>query len=319
MPRYRFVVTSVSAEQSREVLDEFHSSYGHEVVVSIPKQRTEEAMIELLKGAHAAIAGGDPYGRPVLESCPDLKVISRVGVGYDTIDLKAARELGIRVTTTPGTNDRAVADQTFALMLALSRRLLVNYRNTRAGRWTRSIGNDVGGKTLGIIGLGAIGRNVARRGLGFDMKVLAYDVVPALEFVKQYGIELIPLEELLRRSDFVTMHLPLTPVTRHLIDEQRLRLMKPTAYLINTARGPLIDEPALVKALQEGWIAGAGLDVFEQEPPAGDNPLFKLENVVVSPHIAGTTDGSGRAMTAMALKNALLILEGKEPLYEVVE
>ena len=182
----------------------------------------------------------------------------------------------------------------------------------------RPVSADVGRKVLGVIGLGAIGREVALRGRGFDMQVLAYEIFPNLEFVDQHDIELTTLEDLLARSDYVTLHTPSTPDTYHLMNEQRLRLMKPTAYVVNTARGPLIDERALLKALKEGWIAGAGLDVFEKEPP-GASPFFDLDNVLVSPHIAGITDDACHAMAEMALENVVRVLDGKDPVYEVLE
>ena len=318
MSRYRIVVTSQAAFQSPDVFEEFRRSSRHDLVIAVPEKRTEEIMMELLESADAVIAGSDPLSRRVLEHCPGLKVISRPGVGYDAIDMKAARELGVRVATTPGTNERAVADHAFALILGLARAIVRHDRKTREGNWIRPVSADVGRKVLGIIGLGAIGRQVALRGRGFDMQVLAYEIFPNLEFVKEHGVELTTLEDLLRRADFVTLHTPSTPDTYHVMNEQRLRMMKSTAYLVNTARGPLIDERALLKALREGWIAGAGLDVFEKEPP-GDSPFFDLDNVIVSPHIAGITDDACRAMAEMALQSVVLVLDGKDPVFEVLE
>ena len=318
LSRYRIVVTSQAALQTADVFEDFRHTSQHEVVVAIPEKRTEEVMIQLLENADAVIAGSDPLSRSVLENCPRLKVISRPGVGYDAIDIKAARELGVRVATTPGTNERAVADHAFALILGLARALLRLDRETRQGSWKRPVSADVGRKVLGIIGLGAIGRQVALRGRGFDMQVLAHEIYPNLEFVKQHGVELTTLEDLLQRADFVSLHTPSTPDTYHLMNEERLRLMKPTAYLVNTARGPLIDEKALLKALKEGWIAGAGLDVFEKEPP-GASPFFDLDNVLVSPHIAGITDDACHAMAEMAIENVVRVLDGNDPVYEVLE
>ena len=318
MSRYRIVVTSQAAFQSPDVFEEFRRSSRHDLVIAVPEKRTEEIMMELLESADAVIAGSDPLSRRVLERCPRLKVISRPGVGYDAIDVKAARELGVRVATTPGTNERAVADHAFALILGLARAIVRHDRKTREGNWIRPVSADVGRKVLGIIGLGAIGRQVALRGRGFDMQVLAYEIFPNLEFVKEHGVELTTLEDLLRRADFVTLHTPSTPDTYHVMNEQRLRMMKSTAYLVNTARGPLIDERALLKALREGWIAGSGLDVFEKEPP-GDSPFFDLDNVIVSPHIAGITDDACRAMAEMALQSVVLVLDGKDPVFEVLE
>ena len=191
-------------------------------------------------------------------------------------------------------------------------------RMTRAD-WRRLAGADVAGATLGIIGLGRIGKNVARRAQGFEMRVLAYDTVQDPEFARQYGVRYVPLETLLAESDFVTIHTPLTPETRHLLNAERLRLMKPTAYLINTARGEIVDEAALAQALREGWIAGAALDVFAQEPP-WDSPLMALrdrDNVVFSPHIAGSSRGANAAMYRLAVEEVARVLSGQPARYAV--
>ncbi len=252
-----------------------------------------------------------------------LRIVAQYAVGYDNIDVECATKHGIYVTNTPGVLTEAVADLTWALILAAARRLVEADHYVRSGEWYRGgvawhpemmLGMDVHGKTLGIIGFGRIGRAVAQRAKGFNMKVLYYDVARAPEEVeKQLGATYVDLETLLRESDIVSIHVPLTPQTRHMIGERELRMMKPTAILVNTARGPVIDTEALVKALKEGWIAAAALDVFEQEPLPPDHPLTKLKNVVLAPHIGSATRETREKMACMVLENLLAFRDRKEP------
>ena len=273
---------------------------------------TEETLIELLKGVDGIIAAGHPFTRRVLYAVDRLKVISRTGAGFDTIDLEAAGERGIMVTNTPGANSDSVADFAMGLLLSLARQILQMDGAVRAGRWPIQLTMEVGGKALGIIGLGHIGKRLAKRALGFDMTILAYDPYPDTAFAVEHGITYLPLDELLTRSDFVSIHSPLSPETTGLISERELRLMKPTAYLINTARGPIVDEASLIKALREGWIAGAGLDVLSKEPP-GSSPLFSMEQVVLAPHVAGETEEAYARMGMWAAENVVKVFEGKRP------
>jgi phosphoglycerate dehydrogenase-like enzyme len=234
-------------------------------------------------------------------------------VGYDAIDVTAATRYGVAVTTTPGANDRTVADFAMTLILALARRLLDADRAVREGRWLRPPAVDLQGKTVGIVGMGAIGKHVARRAHGFECRLLAYDVVQDLEYAERYGVRYVPLEELLREADFVTLHAPLLASTQHLIGEPQLRMMKPSASLVNTARGPLVDEAALLRALREGWIASAGLDVFEEEPLPANHPLLELPNTIVSAHVAGISRESIQAMSRFACADVVAVLEGRQP------
>jgi D-3-phosphoglycerate dehydrogenase len=277
---------------------------------------TEEETIELLKGVAALIADGEPLTERVLQAARDLKIIARTGVGVDNIDLQAARERGIRVTVTPGMLDKAVADLTLGLLLCVARRICQSDKTIRRGQWERTIGLDLEGKTLGIIGLGSIGKQVAKRALAFDMQVVAYDPIEDHEFATIHGISYVDRDQLLEVSDFVSLHLPLTQETHGYIGERELRRMKPTAYLINTARGAIVDERALYRALREGWIAGAALDTFVQEPPLG-SPLLELDNVVMTPHIGGWTDGAMGAMARQAATEVIRALQGQPPLYPV--
>jgi D-3-phosphoglycerate dehydrogenase len=275
-------------------------------------QLTEDEIFRELKGVQATVAGSEPYTRRVIEAHPQLRVIARVGVGYDAVDVAAATEHSIAVTTTPGANHDAVAEQAFTLMLALAKNLVSQHLGTRAGQWPRKTNLPLRKQTLGIAGLGRIGKAVALRGESFLMKLLAYEPYPDREFVARHGIELVSFEQLLARSDFLSLHLPYSPETRHLINRRTLGMMKPTAYLINTARGGHVRETDLIEALRAGKIAGAGLDVFEEEPPP-PSPLFGMENVVVTPHAAGGDWLSRDEMAFMAAESVVLLSRGEWP------
>jgi phosphoglycerate dehydrogenase-like enzyme len=271
---------------------------------------TEAELIELTQDWDAVIVGMEPFTRRVIESLPRLKTIARTGVGYNTIDVVAAHERGVAVTITPGANRHAVADHAIALILMLSHKMRQNQQQVAEKRWLRVIGNDFYGKTLGIIGVGAIGKEVARRAQGFDVKVLGYDLVLDADFAQRYNLEYTTLPDLLSRSDFITMHVPSTPATYHLIGADELALVKPTAYLINTARGEVLDETALYAALTEKRLAGAGLDVMENEPNF-DSPLLELDNVICTPHVAGVTEESRQACLTAACHNVWNFLTGQ--------
>jgi D-3-phosphoglycerate dehydrogenase len=268
----------------------------------------EDELIPLLVDVDGVIAGLDEFGEKVLKSSNRLKVISRYGVGIDNIDIEAAKRLGIFVINTPDVNTQAVADLTFGLILSVSRKIPQSHQSTRKGRWERFIGREVYGKRLGIIGLGRIGKAVANRAKGFEMEIIAYDVQRDESFAETLEIKFLPLDDLLMEADFVTLHCGLNPQTKGLIGPRELGLIKETAYLINTARGELVDERALYEALKEGKIAGAGLDVYEQEPPF-ESPLLSLENVVTTGHIAAYTDETIKEMALASVKNLLSALE----------
>ena len=268
----------------------------------------------LLAGMDAVLASLDQYSAAVLGS-PEagrLKIISRWGVGFDAIDLAAATERGIVVTSTPGMVDEAVADYTFALLLALARRVPEGHVAMRGGAWRVAWGDDVSGKTLGILGCGRIGRAVARRASGFAMRRLGCDCVPTPE-AEAFGIRRVSLDELLAESDFLSIHAALTPQSRGLIGATELRKMKPTARLINTARGALVDEAALLRALQEGWIAGAALDVYATEPLPADHPLRAAPNLLLSPHQASFTRETGARVSLAAAQAIVDLIEGRRP------
>ena len=266
----------------------------------------------------------DRIDADLIDLAPNLKVVSSMSVGYDHIDVEAATKKGVYVTFTPGVLTEATADFTWALLMAVSRRVIEADRYLRAGKWkiqwspTHFLGSDLTGKTLGIIGLGRIGEAIAQRARGFNMNVLYFSRARAeQEKERRLNIEFVPLERLFRESDFVTVHVPITDETKHLINEERLRQMKPTAYLVNTSRGPVIDQAVLTRALRERWIAGAGLDVFEKEPIDPNDPLINLENVVLTPHIASATTEARSKMAEVAAKNLISVLEGTPPQFLV--
>ena len=286
----------------------FQTLHGH---------RSEAEMIALLQGIDAAIVGLDPFTPTVMDASPRLKVISRSGLGYDDVDVPAATARGIVVCTTPGHIHTAVAEWTMALLLQGARKVFENLQEGRSGGWTWHQGRDLARRTLGLVGLGAIGKAVATRARAFEMQVLAYDRVQDAAFAAQHGVRYVALEELLRASDFVSLHLFLDAKSRHFLNAERLALMKRDAYLVNTSRGGVIDSGALYDALQAGRIAGAALDVFEQEPLAPDSPLRTLPTLTISPHCSGASDDPRNAQVLMASENALRVLRGEPPLHAV--
>ncbi|MCS6850804.1 MAG: phosphoglycerate dehydrogenase [Gemmataceae bacterium] len=281
-------------------------------------QLTEAELLEALRGIPAVIAGSEPYTAAVIAAHPQLRVIARAGVGYDAVDVAAATAHGVAVTIAPGTNQDAVAEHTFALILGLAKNLPSQHNALKAGRWERRANLPVRGRTLGIVGLGRIGKAVALRAKAFAMPLLAYEPYPDHSFVAEHGIRLVSLETLLAESDFVSLHVPLTPESRYLINRRTLGLMKPTAFLVNTARGGLVNEADLLQALQAGWIAGAALDVFEEEPPPADHPLLALENVLVTPHAAGVDLQSRDEMAHSAASAIVALSRGQWPAEQIV-
>lgn len=277
---------------------------------------TEDALCGLAGDADAIIAGMELITARVLDAAPRLKIVARRGVGYETVDLDAATRRGVPVTITAGALTDAVADHTIALLLAVARRIPSLDRGVKAGGWDRPPTVDVHGKTLGILGFGAIGRAVARRAAGFGMRLLACDILPDVAVAASLGVTLTDLDTLLVESDFVTIHVPLTPATRGMIDEAALRRMKPAAYLINTSRGAVLDETALLAALREGRLAGAGLDVFRDEP-VQDLSLAGLDQVVATPHVASHTVETLARMERSCADAVLAALRGERPIHVV--
>jgi D-3-phosphoglycerate dehydrogenase / 2-oxoglutarate reductase len=293
-------------------------SAGFELVFPAKKaQMTEDELLRQLVGIRASLAGSEPYTKKVLHAHPQLRVIARAGVGYDAVDTAAATELGMAVCITPGTNQDAVAEHTFTLILAIAKNLIPQHLGTCALHWPRQANLPLRGRTLGIAGLGRIGKAVALRGECFGMKLLAYEPFPDHAFAKAHGITFVSFDQLLAESDWLSLHLPASKETRHLINRQTLAKMKPTAFLVNTARGALVNEADLVTALQSKKIAGAGLDVFEEEPPA-DSPLFHMPNVVVTPHAAGVDLQSRDDMALSAAQAIVSLSRGEWPAEKIV-
>lgn len=273
----------------------------------------EEDVIELVQGNDAVIASAqERYTPSVIARADTLKHIARWGVGYETVDVPAATDNGVLVSTTQGSNHWAVADQAFALMLGVARRIVELDKVARTRQWSRPLGRDVWQKTLGIVGLGRIGQGVAQRAFGFEMNVLAHEPYPDRAFCERWNVQLVELDELFRRSDYVSLHAPGEGPNQRLVNSDRLALMKPTAVLINTARGVLVDEDALYLALTEGKIAGAGLDVRVSEPPEDDR-FEALQNVILTPHSAGSTHEAQAATGVLVVQNILQAAGGEQP------
>lgn len=296
-----------------EYLKELEQRDCEVILYPSTKNMTEDEILTWAAGCCAHICGGVQYSARVMDGLPDLKMIARIGVGYETVDIPAASERKILVTTTPGAGAETVSEHAITMIAALSRRIFENDRMVRSGGWTTITGHSIYRRTLGIIGFGLIGRQLARWAKGFDMKILAYDPIPDETYAKENGVTYVSLETLLKESDYVSLHLPLMPSTRGLIGEKELSLMKPEAFLVNAARGGIVDEAALYRALKENRIAGAALDVFEQEPIPADHPLLTLDNVIFSPHMAGSTFEGLDAIVGMAVQNVCSMLDGKRP------
>lgn len=276
-----------------------------------------DAMAEAISGAAAVIAGTEPLSAAAIEAARELKVIARTGVGYDNVDVAAARARGVAVCTTPGANADSVAELALGLMIDCARRISESARQVLEGTWQQRSGYELKGATLGIVGLGGIGRRLAVLARAFGMTVIAYDTYFDEAFAASHEVSRCSLADLLATSDFVSLHTALTPETRHLIDAAALAMMKPTAILVNTARGGIVDEGALAEALHGGTIGGAALDVLETEPPAADHPLRTAPGCVITPHIAGATFQARARSGALAASQVIEYLRGGQLQHEV--
>ena len=315
---YNVLVTARAFGRFSQVPYEILKKAGCQLIANpwAGQKLSEAELLELIPQADALICGEDPVTAKVLSAATCLKVVSKFGVGVDQIDINAATARGIVVCNTPGANSESVADMAFALMLGVARNLPRTDREVRAGAWNSIVGCELFGKTLGIVGLGRIGKAVAKRAQGFSMNILAYDEYPDKEFAQKNEIIFTDFEDLLKKSDFVSLHVPAAKDTKALVGAKELALMKETAYLINTARGEVVDEAALHEALKTGKLAGAGLDVFTKEPP-DESPLFSLDNVVLAPHIAAHTVDAINNMGTMSAENAVTVLSGHKSVYEL--
>ena len=299
------------ALNQREMLEEIA-----EVKIGHGEVYREEELIDEIKDVDGILMTSKVrITKNVIDAGKKLKVISKYGVGVDTIDVEYATKREILVCYTPGVNSDAVAEHTLGLILATLKKIPQSMAYLRKGGWREEkfLGEELTGATVGIIGFGNIGLRLAKKLSGFEIKLLVYDPYVSKERIERAGGEKVDLSDLLRNSNIVSLNLALTPETFHMIGEKELQQMKPTSYLINTARGPLIDEKALYRALIERWIAGAGLDVFEEEPAKPENPLFSLDNVVVTPHLGGSTNKARKRLVIMAVENLIKVLKGDLP------
>ncbi|MHB8771088.1 MAG: hydroxyacid dehydrogenase [Syntrophales bacterium] len=290
--------------------------------VRVATDPSPATVIKEIKGVEGVVVRMAPFTREIIEAADSLKVIGRHGVGVDTIDLKAATERGIVVTNTPEANALSVAEHTLTVIGALAKRVVAYDRAIRTGGWEvrnsyKAI--DLDGRTLGLVGIGRIGTLVARKAAAaYNMKVIAFDPYVAPEKARELGITLVPTsDDVFRQADVVSMHTPLTPETKRFVNAGRLGLMKPTAFLINFSRGEVVDEKALYTALKTGVIAGAAIDVYDPEPPLNDNPLYELENIILSPHSAALTQECVIRMAVGAAEGVVDLLTGKTPRFVV--
>lgn len=314
----KVLVTAVAFGKNNPELKQTLEEAVDEVVYS-PHQRplTEEELLPLIRDVDGFIAGVDEVTSRVIQNAPDLQVISRYGVGVDRVDITAATEQGIVVTNTPGVNADAVAEMTILLMLALGRDLCHANAATKAGEWPTLLGVGLKGKTVGLIGVGAVGKSTARRLGAFDCRILGNDRSATPEEVADLNLELADLEKLLADSDYVSLHLTSSKETRHFVDRKFIKDMKEGAFLINTARGELIDEQAVLQGLRDSKLRGVGLDCYQEEPVSADNPLVSHPRVIATPHTASHTTEAVNAMGSTALQECLSVLNGEWPNHAV--
>lgn len=314
----KVLVTPTSyARNDPRLKSELEALVGEVVYNTTGKPLASADLARLLPGVDGYIAGLDQIDAAALAAADRLRVITRYGVGVDNVNLAAARARGILVTNTPGANSVSVAELALGLMLALARQIPQANDAARRGHFARLNGVSLQDKTVAILGLGAIGKQLARRLAGFDCRLLAYDPFPDAAFALANQVTFLTLDEVLAQADFVSLHLPLLPETRRLVDAGFLSRMKKGAFLINTARGEIVDEVALEAALVGGQLGGAGLDAFVDEPPSASHPLLALPNVIATPHLGAQTDGATNTMGWMALADCLAVLRGEQPRHPV--
>jgi glyoxylate reductase len=316
VPKPKVYVTRELPERGLKIIKERFDAEVWKEYAPPPKK----VIIEKAKNVDAlATLLSDKIDSEVFDAAPKLKIVAQLAVGFDNIDVQEATKRGIYATNTPEVLTDTTADFAWTLLMAVARRVVEADKYVRTGQWkvgwhpAMMQGREVHGATIGIVGAGRIGYGVAKRATGFSMKILFYDVIPRPEMEKDFGAKKVDLDTVFKESDFVSIHVPLMKETQHLVNAEKLRLMKKTAYLINNSRGPVVDEKALYEALKEGRIGGAGLDVFEQEPTPLDNPLLKLDNVVVAPHISSASYETRSEMAKMVADNLVAFFEGRKP------
>ncbi len=312
---YKVLVTSLNFGTASEEPIRYLTEQGCEIVDNPykGKRMSEEQLISMIGDIDAVIIGNDEFSEKVIKHATKLKVISKTGVGVDNINIDYASKVGIAVTNVPGTNANSVADLTFGLMLAVSKKIVYTYKRvTEENTWPLDRSHDIAEKTIGIIGLGRIGKEVALRAKGFKMDILASEPHPDLDFVNNHELILVEIDELVKKADFITLHIPKTPETTNLINRKRIEMMKPSAVLLNVARGGLVDEEALYDALATRRIRGAGFDVLKKEPPTKRPKLFDLDNFVITSHSGGNSIEAIKASSWASAQNLVHILKGCE-------
>ncbi len=315
----RLLVTPTSyGKNDARLKTELEMQVGEVIYNPTGKPLTSAEVGQLLPGIDGYIAGLDGIDANALKSADKLKVIARYGVGVDNVDLAEAQKKGIVVTNTPGANSVSVAELALGLILALARQIPEAVEAVHQGKWPRYSGTSLEGKTIGILGLGAIGKQFARRLSGFDCKIMAFDPFADALFAKDNHIELAPLDDVRAKSDFLSLHLPLLPETRGIVNGNFLSKMKKGSFLINTSRGEVVDEDALLHAIQSGHIKGAGLDAFITEPPDPMNQLLTLPQVIATPHLGAQTDGATSNMGWLAMRDCLAVLKNDKATFRVV-
>jgi D-3-phosphoglycerate dehydrogenase / 2-oxoglutarate reductase len=319
LKQYRLLVTPTSyGKNDPRLKSDLEEQVGEVIYNPTGKPLSSAEVRQWLPGIDGYIAGLDTIDRAALQAADRLKVIARYGVGVDGVDLQTAREMNIVVTNTPGANSVSVAELTLGLILAMARQIPQGVAATRQGQFPRLTGLALEGKTVGILGLGSIGKQLARRLGSFDCRILAFDPYPHGEFAARHKVELASQTRVLAEADFLSLQMPLLPETRGLVNQEFLAMMKPGSFLVNTARGELIDEDALLMALKSGHLRGAALDVFTQEPPDPGHPLLALPQVIATPHLGSQTDGATNMMGWMAFNDCLAVLRGEAPQHKVV-
>lgn len=315
----KVVVGSRSRSRSKEAMEILEKNGYILELNPFDRTMTEDELIERIKGASALVAGSDKVTKRVLEAgSPTLKIVAKQGVGYNTIDIEAAKELGIAVTITPGANSKSVADLTMGLILNAARNISGMDRAIRNNEWYRYTGCELNNKIIGIVGMGHIGGEVAKRAYAFGMKILAYDIYPRQDFIEKYNVIYVSLEKLFKQSDVITLHAPAIKATENMINRDSLNLMKSTAILVNAARGELINEEDLYEALKNKKIGFAALDVYKNEP-LKNSKLTDLENIVFTAHAGAYTKSAIIGAGVIASEEIVRVLSGEEPKFNVIK
>lgn len=315
----KVVVGSRSRSRSKEAMEILEKNGYILELNPFDRTMTEDELIERIKGASALVAGSDKVTKRVLEAgSPTLKIVAKQGVGYNTIDIEAAKELGIAVTITPGANSKSVADLTMGLILNAARNISGMDRAIRNNEWYRYTGCELNNKIIGIVGMGHIGGEVAKRAYAFGMKILAYDIYPRQDFIEKYNVTYVSLEKLFKQSDVITLHAPAIKATENMINRDSLNLMKSTAILVNAARGELINEEDLYEALKNKKIGFAALDVYKNEP-LKNSKLTNLENIVFTAHAGAYTKSAIIGAGVIASEEIVRVLSGEEPKFNVIK